>query len=698
MEVLTPMNLEAALQNFNINIKYPINEKVSDYLGYTEESIFFIEPTVQDVKINNKLPTKGSKFVLFSAPGATGKSTLARHISQKYNALYWDLSKVKLGTNSFIGTVLSAVGNENFSKYISDLSNSRAFLVIDALDEAEIVSGRNMLNNFILEINENINDCVSPCIVLLSRTETAQFIVSLCSEHRIALNHYEIGFFSEDKSKEFLQKSIDAKTKADFECIETYYHAVSEHISESEGTSLLGYAPVLEAIAKNIKENNNRSKLTSNLTSKQSYISIISKIMDSLLKREHEKVKDAFIKGHSEKYPYFTNWDNVYSEEEQLNRIMSYILLDDPTNDIRCDFLPDDMIDDYYTIIESFIPQHPFITNSISRNKAIDFTGPAFRDYSLVRLLLSNEPSYAFLYLEESINRHYIPSRIFYDYYKMICVGTVYSDHLSYLYDSFKSRATAKEYANMQCMQIDGNEINAEVFFEMNSQNENNSNLNPNESFNLVVNNNRIVLSQCSNVTINLPNALLQIGLKNSTCRIQNASIICKKIEWSANTIIFESFSDDSCLLVCKEPISPGTRPDFDVKDAKNIYIDIPNIKDFYKLIPYKFNFDSTDKVEPVKFANALRMIMFEFRTHKKDTLAKDADRIDNVIVGSSEFKKSVLEFLLYKKIVFRAEHLYKIDLERMNNAKLNYLDLRNLNTNAYDDFFKEYLSFLRKD
>lgn len=269
--------------------------------------------------MNGKLPTKNAKFILFSAPGATGKGKLAYHMSEEYDALYWDLSKIRLGTNSFVGSILSAVGNDNYSSYMSDLCNSKAFLIIDALDEAEIVSGRNMLSDFLMDINKNIKNNTSPCIVIFSRTETAQFIVSLFAQNNIALKYYEIGFFTEEKSKEFIRRSINASTAADEECINTYYNAIKDHISENDGTSLLGYAPVLQAISEDIKDNENRGKLLSTLERKQSYIDIICKIMSELLDREHEKVRDAFITRCKSQHPEFKDWDCVYSAEAQLN-------------------------------------------------------------------------------------------------------------------------------------------------------------------------------------------------------------------------------------------------------------------------------------------------------------------------------------------------------------------------------------------
>lgn len=102
------------------------------------------------------MSTVQPKFILFSAPGATGKSSLAKYLAYKFGALYWNLAKVKIGTNSFAGSILSAVGAVNYSEFITDLNSGEILLIIDALDEAEIVSGRKMINSFLTDISANL--------------------------------------------------------------------------------------------------------------------------------------------------------------------------------------------------------------------------------------------------------------------------------------------------------------------------------------------------------------------------------------------------------------------------------------------------------------------------------------------------------------------------------------------------------------
>lgn len=189
------MLLDGILSPYNFCKRYSLNDSVLDYIGYIDEEPFYIPPSFSDVKTEKTLSTLKPKFVLLSAPGAAGKSSLAKYIAHRFNALYWNLAKVKVGTNSFAGSILNAVGAPKYSEFIADLNVGNVLLVIDAFDEAEIISGRKMLNGFIADISDSLSAHTMPTVFLLARTETAQYIASFCAENKISVAHYEIGFF-----------------------------------------------------------------------------------------------------------------------------------------------------------------------------------------------------------------------------------------------------------------------------------------------------------------------------------------------------------------------------------------------------------------------------------------------------------------------------------------------------------------------
>lgn len=695
--------LDGIVSNYHRCNDYEISPDVTDYLYYVNEEPFYVSPTFSDVRTNSAAPTLHPKFILFSAPGATGKSALARYLSYKFNALYWNLAKVKLGTNSFAGSILNAVGSRAYSNFVIDLNNANMLLIIDAFDEAEIISGRKMVSSFISDINSTIQDNAMPSVFFLARTETAQYIASFCAENKIPILHYEIGFFAEGQAKEFIEKSIVGKSRiatvADKECIDSYYKVVGSNISEVEKLSFLGYAPVLEAISAHIKSSKNRAKMISMLTTQTSCVSIIMKIMDDLLKREQdEKVIPAFKERCVEQYPEFNDWERLYSPQEQLVRIISYILFNDTDySNYPLDFMPSQIIDEYQDILNTFLPQHPFIRNNFDKIKQdvtrIDFTGPAFRDYTLAQLILNDAyADHAEMYFGEAKSDFYFPSQIFFDCYRDISEDNVRSSHLYYVFESYRAKAAATEHPYLQCSEVLDEEGNLALLalFGMSSIAKKDSK--NREEVVLQVNSPGDTLSfeQLSNVSLDAPHFKVIIGDNGKDTHIYNSSIICDQIIWRAENVAIESYPPEGCLLVCQKATEGGT-PRFDILSDKNLRVSLPNLADFYRLVSYKYDFDDLSNADITKFTHAMRCIMMEFRTHKKDTLAKDRERIDNVTVGNNPLKRQVLEYLKHAGIIYKSAHLYKVDTEKMQKVGISYAALARMRTDLLEIVYSDF-------
>ena len=77
------------------------------------------------------------------------------------------------------------------------------------------------------------------------------------------------------------------------------------------------------------------------------------------------------------------------------------------------------MVDEYQVMLDTFLRQHPFVFDSMENKgntKSVDFTGPAFRDYTLAKIILDSETEeYSNVYFENSESELYFPSQIFFD-------------------------------------------------------------------------------------------------------------------------------------------------------------------------------------------------------------------------------------------------------------------------------------------
>lgn len=695
------MFLEGILRPYNRCKRYVLSSSVSDYIGYVDEEPFYIPPAFSDVKTDVKLSSLEPKFVLLSAPGAAGKSSLAKYIANRFNAIYWNLAKVKVGTNSFAGSILNAVGAPKYSEFIGDLNAGNVLLVIDAFDEAEIISGRKMINSFIADISNSLSTHTLPTVFLLARTETAQYIASFCAENRISVAHYEIGFFDENSSKSFIVKSVAGKktpTKPDIECAEKYYDVIKNNITEEERSSFLGYAPVLEAISAHIKESPNRQKMISELSNQKDCVAIIMKIMNDLLDREQTaKVVPAFKERCAAAHPEFSNWEKVYSPEEQLVRMVYYILFHDCNyKNYELDFLPPQLVNEYQAVIETFLPQHPFIRNSAEKSgleKKIDFTGPAFRDYALAKIILNEKhETLADMYFEDSQSRSYFPSQIFFDCYMKISENVVQPNYISYVYDSFKAKATVYERPYLECTEIPASETDVAKCLAIFGMIPSKKSILRKEDYiaEISMTGEPLEFDQLTSVSIDTPDMDVYVGKAGMDCRIYNSSVICRKLKLRTQNVVIESYDPESCLLVAHEGFA-GDAIIIDVTKADNLKVSTPNLNNYYSLIPYNYDFEDTENFDILKFIHAMHCILIEFRTHRKDTLAKTADRIEHVTVGNSVVKRQVLDYLKATGIIYESYHLYKIDEGKMQEKCVFFNALSRMDTILMNPAFRDF-------
>lgn len=696
------MTIDSVLNFCQVCKKYEIDEGVSDYLYYVDNKPFYISPSFKDIKIDVKNPSLNPKFLLFSAPGATGKTSLAKYISHKYNAIYWNLANVKIGTNSFVGSILSAVTAPKYSQFIDDLNKGNVLLVIDAFDEAELVSGRKMIGNFISDINSNLGTHLNPTVILLARTETAQYIASFCAESGISIKHYEIGFFDEQSSKEFILKSIaddnGNNSQPDVECVDKYYRVIKESITEPERESFLGYAPVLEAVSKHIKLWPNRQKLISTLATQDNSVSVIMAIMDELLGREQkDKVVPAFRERCEEKHPEFSRWDDVFSPQEQLVRIVNYLIFSDTKYSVySLDFLPPQLIDDYQDVLNSFLKQHPFIRNAYDtdlKSEKLDFTGPAFRDYTLAKIFLEvGDEDLADFYFECANSQSYFPSRIFFDCYMEMSKRHVYSNHISHVYNSYKAKSRIMEIPCLQCSET--TDESGQVAYLANfSMIESRTEVTTDDIVaEIYIRNDSLHIEHLVNVFIDVPGLALVVGKNGVDARVSNTSVVCKNLKWNSGSVSIESYDSGECLIVANDGFV-GNLNTIDIISGKNLKVFAPNINSYHRFVPYKYELESVSgDIDITRFMHALKCILGEFRTHKKDMLAKTIDRIE-FVVGSSVVKRKVIDYLKSEGMLFESDHLYKINETKLQEKGISFTALHRMDSrqllSAYTDFSK---------
>lgn len=675
--------------NHNLNTIRYISEK-----EYHDDVYEYVEPNFHESPHNmggNKIP----RFILFSAPGATGKSALAKHICLKKNGIYWDLPDSKVAQFSFEGAISNAVGYSGMSAFIESIITGENFFVIDAFDEAEAGSGRTGIEFFLKDLNRVTQDSLHTCAVLLARTETSLFIKNFFINNGIPFKHYEVGYFAEYNAKSYIRYGLEKNnipiTNIVNTCIDAQFKEIKRILNGSDADSFLGYAPVLNALSASYDDERNTLNLLKATENSDNSCLLLKKILDDLLTRERKK----FLKALNIKVPELNSISQlVYDKDEQLLRIIGKILFDDSTLFVDVDAsIPIEFREEYLEVVDIQLPQHPFIHLKESNlNTYYDFTGTAFRDFVIAYALSKQDISE---YIEEYIlDKKYCPSQLLIEFYSMFSNNHIIGKYISVMYNSFKAHI---QLGDVVSVYINGDNKDCSVEF----------NLNRNDKKVLTIEleitdlENGIYLDQISNCYIDV-SGKVYVGSVSKEARICNSMITCDEIIWRSENISVEAFSPCECVLsMDKTNYITNFMPHFEIKtdDRSNFKVMCKSLSGYYKLMAYKTDLaiDSSDN-EFISFSNVIRRIFSCLRSHSKDTPARKMDFIDNRIININEFKKRILNFLLKEHILYSDEQdwLYKLDTSKLSDYAIKWHNVRDGKFDSLEMLYSKFRKSLK--
>ena len=231
---------------------------LTDYsvLNKVDSEEFFFDPPL---KLHEHL--QSGPFILISSPGAVGKTTLAKHIAYKYHGLYWNTAAKRVSGTAFAGEVAHAVGigkGQQQDLFYENLKSGKSFVVLDAFDEAALISQHEGIESFLEEIGSILRDSSGPSIILTARTEMAEFLLKTCQKYGFGITHYSIEYFHEASASEFIyqylsyqKRNITAAQKTE---IQKYIDHIASIIGNNQPRTFIGYAQVLRILARQVED------------------------------------------------------------------------------------------------------------------------------------------------------------------------------------------------------------------------------------------------------------------------------------------------------------------------------------------------------------------------------------------------------------------------------------------------------------
>ena len=339
--------------------------------GWTTKDAANVSFIEADLKLRPGQGDLSSPIWFVAAPGAVGKSTLAKEISARTGAVYVDLAVADtVAGNSLTGGLVK-------TGLLSAWEQSRTTLLVDALDEARLRVTQGSFDDFLRDITSLVSGRRIP-IVLFGRVgivEEAWAILEF--DHGLRCPIFDIGFFDEPRAVRFLMAQLrllaakkhpemDLGTNRAEELDRNLrrHPAVYEKVAvdfvkairietRADGDRFFGYAPVLQAVARMLAEETNPSGLGAPEDAlKQQHV--LQHLSSQVLTRESAKLGNQL----PSKIPA-SDRHELYLPEEQLSRLAARVLTTPPPptpSGLRPEYAAA-----YDAAVKELLPQHPFL-------------------------------------------------------------------------------------------------------------------------------------------------------------------------------------------------------------------------------------------------------------------------------------------------------------------------------------------------
>lgn len=315
-------------------------------------------PLSIDEELSQPGEEETASIILVSAPGAVGKSTLARQIAAETGAVYIDLAKTEpVGGNTLSGGLAK-------SGIFESWRTERTAVLVDGLDEARFRVTQEAFEAFLNDVAELSKARKLPT-VLFGRTGAIQDAWLLLDGCGAKIAVIEIGYYGPDASIEFAVEQLRAM-RPDTQHADVERKAITSLLqklrsqTESDGDRFAGYAPVLKAVAERVADVGNPAALIAEIERGEKPVTLQT-VVAAILDRERTKLHALHF--HDPRLK-----EVLYSAQEQLARLVARVYQMPPPP------LPAMSAEDaqsYSNALDAWVPEHPFLDGASGTSSAV---------------------------------------------------------------------------------------------------------------------------------------------------------------------------------------------------------------------------------------------------------------------------------------------------------------------------------------
>lgn len=666
---------------------YGLKTQLEDFRLEKKENPKFVAPDLTEDQENSTSSLDDARIILIEAVGATGKTELTKKMSFWLQSPIFDLGLTKVvAGNSLTGLLTKRMNLMDCFNYMESIRNGRANIIIDALDEGCMKTNYQGYLDFLEDVLSLGPKKECP-IILLGRYNAVELAASFFATKDIEVCTLQIEPFTIKQAEEFIDKATDTSSKvrysATFRDTRDYilttikeFFKDQDSVNHQASERFIGYAPVLLSISTFFKENTNYKVVLDELKAcNKKSVRLIIDIVERILKRDREQKVMPFIKDHllvGREDSFRTKViGGIYSFEEQCARVLYDVMgVSFPELDLN----DPHFLSAYNEHMTTWMNEHPF------KNKK-KIANIVFESYILATLTHSKKYSnLAYEYM--SIHRvSYMFAYIYYSLYKFENLDTRL---LSFIYESLRQFNNKHNYYTLS-IEWDpkkSDEISTFCSIEFVGSQEN---MQAYEGNMTCLNDEAIELgTRLEYLQVDTP-----LDFKLSKRSIEAAApsyIKCRNllIE-SAEITLRQNLDNESFMFECERAKISQQYDQFlqvgGVSRITNTLRIVSPTRPEYPLFEYWTSGDVKLKDLSEEISSRykkLRTIILEFRSHSKHGLAKYYERIDYVM-GNNEVGRAVIDALLAKKVMCRKDHLYKLNMDKMDSELgLSYDGIRN--------------------
>jgi hypothetical protein len=716
------LGFDELLQSLPI-VKDPPPITPAEDVRYVEEEHRSFVPPRFDVQRPIRLGE--TSVVLVSAPAAVGKTTVAKEIARRTGAPLWNLSSFQVGSHTYLGTLGATLGMVEAGHIVQRLADGDFLLVLDALDEAELRAGTSNFEAFLGDLTRASQEPrAKPSLVLLARGETSDLISIVFDLDDVPFAHFDIDFFDEEQAHLFIDRWLDEGfARADkspahrthpepfalarqllFERVFDVFHVDSPRSGWQKESirTFVGYAPVLKAMAayleyENYQELINDLRVTGPTRLEDGAESLWRFLLDivaKILQREQAKVTGS-IRAHLEHAAAGTiwnSWDEMYAPPEQCARVLASTVPGASAPSMPPG-LPKELRAPYEEALQPWVAQHPF--RGVHHGR---FSNVVFAEYLYAWALTAGPPDERDAVRARMLEPDYLPSALL-GRFMLVLPSQGDDPHVDsmdfgFVYESLREEARRPDDVSLALTEVD--ELRAWISFADRQF--------PDVSFKIAGEQDRKsvrFLRRLSNAVVSVSRPVI-LGTDGGTFVLgPDVDLQCDSVQVAANSVriqLGQHEEDDPPLDVRLEAahydssigpprLSVYGNGRLGVRWDPTVYPWVP-----YALEDEQPREDDRELIEPARY---LMRLLKWFRGGGFGGLSSPRKLIDNpAVTGDAPLATDLRHFMLARDIIKIDGGLYRLDLAKMQELGISWVDVRaRVMSEGSRRFLREFLS-----